>query len=154
MRALDYARWAPNHHLTEPWHFYLLSDETSGAIADLNAEMIAENKGPEAAEKKRRRWRAMPGWLVVTCDRHEDQQRFMEDYAAVSAAIQNLSLYLWADGVGMKWTTGPVTRDPRFYELTWIDAECEVVVGLFWYGYPEEIPATTRKPVEQIVADV
>ena len=25
--AIELARWAPNHHLTEPWHFYLLGDE-------------------------------------------------------------------------------------------------------------------------------
>ena len=23
--AIDIARWAPNHHVTEPWHFYLLN---------------------------------------------------------------------------------------------------------------------------------
>jgi nitroreductase len=154
LNAIDCARWAPNHHLTEPWHFYLLSDDTSEAVCNLNAELVAQRKGQDAAEKKRERWRKMPGWLVVTCDRHHEQQRYMEDYAAVCAAVQNLSLYLWADGVGMKWTTGAVTRDSRFYETLWIDAERELVVGLFWYGYPAEIPATTRKPVEQIVVDV
>ena len=27
--AIEVARWAPNHHLTEPWHFYLLNDDAS-----------------------------------------------------------------------------------------------------------------------------
>ena len=29
--AIELARWAPNHHLTEPWHFYLFGDEMKAA---------------------------------------------------------------------------------------------------------------------------
>ncbi len=149
--AIDAARWAPNHRLTEPWHFYLLGRETAGAIADLNAEMIAARGDVEGAKKKRARWRAVPGWLLLTCERSDDAARAQEDYAACCCAAQNLMLYLWSAGVGVKWTTGQVVRDPRFHELTWIDPERETVVGLFWYGYPAEVPATTRKPVDEVL---
>ena len=35
MDAIDLARWAPNHHLTEPWHFYLLNDSIIKKCVDL-----------------------------------------------------------------------------------------------------------------------
>jgi len=89
LRAIDVARFAPNHHLTEPWHFYLISDETKNVIVDLNSELVAASRGPEAAESKRQRWSLMPGWMVVTADRSDDAERAREDYAAVCCAFSN-----------------------------------------------------------------
>ena len=31
LEAIEVARWAPNHRLTEPWRFYVLGDETADA---------------------------------------------------------------------------------------------------------------------------
>lgn len=151
LRALDLARWAPNHRLTEPWRFVLLGPETARAVADLNAEMVTERRGASAGEAKRVRWRAIPGWLVVTCRTSEDAVREREDYAACCCAVQNLQLYLWSEGVGVKWTTGPVTRTARFYDLLGLDAERERVVGLLWYGRPAAVPATARRPLEGVL---
>jgi len=154
LQAIDLARWAPNHYLTEPWNFYLLSDNTKKRIVDLNARLVAEAKGEKAAQMKRERWSGIPGWMVVTCDRSEDRQRAKEDYAACCCAIHSFSLYLWSEGVGVKWTTGDVIRDPRFYEYIWADASAEEAVGLVWYGYPDEVPVTVRRPVSEIVIEI
>ena len=67
MQAIDLARWAPNHHLTEPWHFYLLGNETVNSVIELNTEIVRESKGDDAANAKERRWRQIPGWFVLTC---------------------------------------------------------------------------------------
>ncbi|MDX1606000.1 MAG: nitroreductase [Candidatus Competibacterales bacterium] len=154
LKALDLARWAPNHHLTEPWRFYLLGRETATAIAHLNADMVAQDKGPEAAESKRANWLAKPGWLVVTCVSSDDVLQAWEDYAACCCAIQNLMLYLWSEGVGSKWSTGPVIRDPRFHDLIWVDPEVETVVGLLWYGYPDESPQPPRRPLPEVLIEL
>lgn len=154
LRAIDAARWAPNHHLSEPWRFYLLSPQCRKTIIDLNAELVAGNRGAAAGEAKRKRWSSIPGWLVVTCARSEDELRAREDYAACCCAIYGLTLFLWEQGVGTKWTTGEVTRDARFYDAIWTDPEAEGVVGLIWYGYPAEVPVTARKPVSEIVVEI
>ncbi|MGD8429667.1 MAG: nitroreductase [Ectothiorhodospiraceae bacterium] len=153
-RGISLARWAPNHHLTEPWNFYLIGPRTRDGIVALNAELVAAGKGAEAAEAKRSRWSAIPGWLAVTCNRSDDGLRQREDYAACACAIQNLSLYLWSEGVGTKWTTGAVTREARFYDLLWIDPGQEEVVGLIWYGYPAESPRTHRSGVDVALVDL
>ena len=150
-QALDLARWAPNHKLTEPWRFYLLGRQTADALADLNAAIVTEKKGANAGDKKRERWRAMPGWLVVTCVRSDKPLRQQEDYAACCCAIQNLTLALWDAGIGVKWGTGDVTRDTRFFNLLDIDPQHEEVVGLFWYGYPAEVPDTKRTPLAAVL---
>ena len=154
LRGLELARWAPNHHATEPWHFYLLGRQTAEAIARLNAELVAAERGPDAAAEKLARWQAIPRWLLLTCARSGDPLRAQEDYAACCCAAQNLQLYLWSEGVGMKWTTGSVTRDARFFDLVWVEPAVESVVGLFWYGYASEVPRPGRKPVSEFLVSL
>ena len=153
-RAIDISRWAPNHHLTEPWHFYLPGKETITGIIELNTELVREKSGAEAARKKQARWSGIPGWLVLSCDVSDDPVLAQENYAACSCVAQNLMLYLWSENIGTKWSTGSVVRDRRFYDLLWIDPSAETVTGLFWYGYAREIPVTTRKSLQQILVEL
>jgi hypothetical protein len=60
-------------------------------------------------------------------------------------------LYLWRQGIGVKWTTGSITRQQRLYDLVGIDSSRESLVGFFWYGAPKVIPTQKRRPVEEIV---
>ncbi len=151
LAAIDCARWAPNHHHTEPWRFYLLSQSLSKEVAKLNAALVLAKSGEQAAASKLKRWLAMPGWLAVTCQRSEDVAREREDYAACCCAVQNMMLALWSAGIGTKWGTGKVTRDERFLRLLGASPATEFVVGLFWYGYPLEVPSQRRRAVEEIV---
>ena len=147
--AIDAATWAPNHHVTEPWTFYLLGPETIDACLDLVRRIVTEKKDARAGEFKAKNWSEKPGWLVVTCRRSGDDLRQREDYAACCAAVQNLLLFLWKAGVGTKWTTGDITRDPRFFEILGLDDD-EFVVGLIWYGYPKVTPGQSRKSAEEV----
>lgn len=149
--ALALACWAPNHHRTEPWRFALLGPETAEQVALLNAELVRAKSGEEAAASKLQRWREMPGWLVVTCQRSTDPQREREDYAATCCLLQNFALLLWEQGIGIKWTTGKVTRDPRFMTLVGADPALESCVGLVWFGYPAEVPAQARRPLAELL---
>lgn len=151
--AIEVARWAPNHHLTEPWHFYLLGDEKKAASAELIRTIVTENKTAEIGDHKYKSAMAIPGWLVVTCKKSDDELRGREDYASCCCAIQNILLYLSEAGLASKWTTGVITRDSRFFELLDIDEAQEYVVGLVWYGYPKILPTQTRKDVEAIVTE-
>ena len=63
-------------------------------------------------------------------------------------------LYLWRQGIGVKWTTGAITQQQRFYELLGIDAGKESVVGFFWYGIPKVVPTQKRRPVAEIVTEL
>lgn len=153
LQAIDLARWAPNHKHTEPWRFHVLGPECQARIVGLNARLVEQDKGPEAAEAKRRSWSGVPGWLAVTCIVDADPFRAGEDYAACCCAVQNLMLFLWSEGVGTKWSTGPVTRHPEFYHMLHVDPAAERSVGVIWYGYPESVPESRRKPVEEIVSE-
>lgn len=150
-KGLELACLAPNHHLTQPWRFYLLGKKTAHAIAKLNSELVAARRGPEAGQDKLDRWAEVPGWLVVTCLSSDDEIRQREDLMACACAIQNLSLFLWDQGVGSKWTTGEVTRHEQFPELVGFDKNSESLVGLLWYGYPEKVAKMPRQPLDKVL---
>lgn len=152
--AIEVARWAPNHHLTEPWHFYLLGDEAIRQSVELTRVVVTERKGADVGDFKANDAATRPGWLVVTCRRSADELTQQEDYASVCCAIQNLSLYLSEAGLASKWSTGPITRDARFYELLGVDNDVELIVGLIWYGYPKITPTQQRKAVADIVTEL
>ena len=154
MEAIEVARWAPCHHVTDPWHFYVLGPETIAKSVDLTRTIVAERKDDKIAEHKADAAAARPGWLVVTCVRSEDELRQQEDYAASCCAIQNLMLYLSEAGVASKWSTGPITRDSRFYRLLGIDEAHECIIGLIFYGYPKITPTQQRKGVNEITTEL
>lgn len=151
--AIEVATWAPNHHVTEPWHFYVLGDDSKERCLDLCKDIVGAKKGERAGEFKRQTWSEKPGWLVVTCQRSQDELRQHEDYAACCAAVQNMMLYLWKAGIGCKWTTGDITRDSRFFDIVGISETQAFVVGLIWYGYPKLTPTQSRKNVSDVLTE-
>ena len=152
--AIEAATWAPNHHVTEPWHFYVLGSETIQRCLDLCRTLVAAKKGDKAADFKRQSWSEKPGWLVVTCQKSDDELLQREDYAACCAATQNLALYLWKAGIGTKWTTGDITRHADFSDIVGFDSGTEFVVGLIWYGYPKLTPTQSRKAVDDVKTEL
>jgi len=152
--AIDTAIWAPNHHVTEPWHFFALGKDAIEQCLDLCADIVTAKKGEKAGKFKRQSWSEKPGWLVVTCQRSQDKLLQQEDYAACCAAVQNLLLYLWRAGIGSKWTTGDITRDSRFSDILGIDESESFVVGLIWYGYPKLTPTQSRTSIQDVLTEL
>ena len=152
--AIESATWAPNHHVTEPWHFYLLGEETIARCVDLVREITTAKKGAKAGVFKARSWSEKPGWLVITCRKSDNSLQYREDYAACAVAVQNFMLYLWKAGVGSKWTSGEITRDERFYDIVGIAGHKEDVVGLIWYGYPKVTPSQQRAGVDEVLSEL
>ena len=152
--AIEAATWAPNHHVTEPWRFYLLGKETISACVELVRSIVTENKDANAGDFKAKAWAEKPGWLVVTCRSSDDAIMQREDYAACAASVHAFMLYLWKAGVGSKWTTGDITRDPRFFDIVGVDAQAEKIVGMIWYGYPKLTPTQRRKPLDEVLTEL
>ena len=152
--AIELARWAPNHKLTEPWRFYILGVETAARVAECWAGFEAETKGERAGAARLKRLEGIPGNFVLTSPRSEDPVLEREDYAACCCAAQNLMLYLWQRGVGAKWTTGGITRQSRLYDLLGIDETRECIVGYFWYGMPKVVPEQNRRELAEILTEL
>ncbi len=159
-RLLDAGLWAPNHKLTQPWGFIQIGPETRARLAELAAAQAASSAKPgsDAASiaqleaKTRAKLLAKPTIIAVTCRRSADPIREQEDRAAVAAAIQNIQLAAWAEGVGTKWSTGKVIRLPATATLLGFDPAEAEILGLLFFGQPAEVPEPkARKPIGEVL---
>uniref|UniRef100_A0A7S2LKI3 EF-hand domain-containing protein n=1 Tax=Skeletonema marinoi TaxID=267567 RepID=A0A7S2LKI3_9STRA len=133
-RAIECAIAAPNRSGTEPWRFIKLGKETIAKLVDLRGQI--EGSGGSFVS-----WTRVPHWIVVTYPRKKPdsgpdgnmQQR--EDFKSVCCAVQNFMLSMWSEGIGTKWTDGPIQRTEEFAKACGIDLEKEKVAGVIWYGF-------------------
>src|SRR5262249_4920779 len=92
------ARFAPNHHLTQPWRFRVL-----GPAA---LERLKEAAGPAEAPKLER----APTLVVASAALSGAQQQDEEDVCATAAAIYAVLLAAHARGLASYWRTPAVLR--------------------------------------------
>lgn len=139
---LESAVYAPNHRMTQPWRFVVITGDAVERYAQIRAEMVSD---PAKAEGTHAKFAAIPLYLVVINQPNSNPEIAQEDYAASAALIQNFMLLAWERGLGTAWKT--FKPDPRLYEFAGV-AEGETVVGIVHVGWPAEEPrAGQRKPV-------
>lgn len=149
--------WAPNHRHTEPWRFACIGPETRLLLRERYGE-IQQEKGPDMSPEARKtrhaaglkKFDGKPTIVVVSCLHEGDTIRKHEDYAATCCAMQNVALAAWEAGVGMQWSTGPITRETNTYECLNLDASREIIIGFFYMGYPAKIPRARRLPIDDV----
>ena len=134
-QLFELARWAPNHHLTNPWRFRVLGP------AGLAALKAAD---PDGAAKLDR----APTLVACTVVQSGDAQQDEEDVCAGACAIYAVMLAAHARGIASYWRTPGVLRGEAGRAALGIDPS-EHVLGLLhlgtagrdWEPPPREPPA-------------
>jgi nitroreductase len=135
----ELARWAPNHHLTNPWRFRVLGPES--------LQRLKQAAGPEAAGKLDR----APTLVAVTAVRSQDPIQDEEDLLATAIATYLVLLSAHARGLVGYWRTPGVLRSEDGLAALGIGAD-ERFVGLVHLGWPrQDKEAPERAPVAEIV---
>ncbi len=156
-RLLDCAVRAPNHKLTEPWRFAVLTGGAKDRFAEIRAKhrlkRYSDPATPEAvagADKVRRESRDTPVYIVAMAAVNPDEITREEDYAATMMAVANLMIAAESLALGTFLKSGGVMRDPELLELAEVPATFRVV-GLISLGYPaERDPPRRRKPAAEL----
>src|SRR5919201_1810027 len=138
----ELARWAPNHHLTNPWRFRVLGPE-----ALLRLKLTADAIEPGSSRKLDR----APTLVVATVEQTGDPIRDREDLIAGAIAAYIVLLAAHDRGLAGYWRTPAALRDPGGRAALEI-ADSEEVLGLLHLGWPRQEPrAPERDPVSQFV---
>ncbi|HEU5303336.1 MAG TPA: nitroreductase [Gemmatimonadales bacterium] len=156
-QLLDCAVRAPNHKLTEPWRFAVLTEGARDRFAEIRArhrlKRYTDPDGAEAqagAEKVRRESRQTPAFIIVMTAASADEITREEDYAATMMAIANLMIAAESLGLGTYLKSGGVMQDRGLRELAGVPENFRVV-GVLSLGYPaeQEIPRR-RRPASEL----
>jgi len=141
-RLLAAAVRAPNHKLTEPWRFAVLTGKSAARFAELKrahrATRFADPAAPEAAkaiDKTHREALGTPAFVVLMCAVSDDAVRREEDYASVMMAAQNLMIAATAEGLGSYLRTGGIMEDAGLKALVQLPAGYRIV-AIVSLGYP------------------
>ena len=136
----DAARWAPNHHLTNPWRFRVLGPE---ALARLKRAA-----GPEAGSKLDR----APTLVVASARLGGDPVQDEEDLHATACATYLVLLSAHARGLAGYWRTPEVLRTEAGRAAVGLGPD-ERFVGLIHLGYPvQDREPPEREPAASVVA--
>jgi len=133
-RAIACAIAAPNRSQSEPWRFIQVGPETLRKFVSLK-ESMEGNFPDEKTEITATDWTDIPGWCVVTFKLSDDPIEELDDFKSTSCAVQNFMLSMWSEGIGSKWTSGPVQKTQEFADLCGVDTQVERVAGCIWYGF-------------------
>lgn len=156
-QLLDCAVRAPNHKLTEPWRFTVLTGRAKDRLAEIRArhrlKRYSDPGAPEAltgADKVRRETRETPVYIVAMSAVSPDEIIREEDYAATMMAVANLMIAAESLDLGTYLKSGGVMRDPELVELAGASEKFRVV-GILSLGYPaERDPPRRRKPAAEL----
>ena len=139
---IELARWAPNHHLTNPWRFRVLGPRTRSELMEL-----AESEKPGAATKLAR----APTLVAVSVIQTGDPEQDREDLLAGAVAAYIVLLAAHARGMAGYWRTVGLLDDPRARALLGIGPD-EAPIGLLYLGDPvqaQRVPE--RAPLGEIL---
>jgi nitroreductase len=137
---LELARWAPNHHLTNPWRFRVLGPAALGRLK--------QAAGPQGASKLDR----APTLVAATVVRSGDPVQDEEDLCATACATYAVLLGAHARGLAGYWRTPGVLRTPEGRQALGIPAG-EQFVALVHLGWPrQEKEPPQRAPQSDVIA--
>jgi nitroreductase len=141
LELFDLARWAPNHHLTNPWRFRVL-----GPGARERLKRAAEEAKPGSGGKLDR----APTLIVASAKQTGDAAQDREDVLATAVAAYLVLLGAHARGLAGYWRSLAVLADPAGRAAVGLPDD-EVPIGLLHLGEPrQEQRVPERAPVEEI----
>jgi nitroreductase len=142
-QLFELARWAPNHHLTNPWRFRVLGPSTLARL-----KQIAEAHTPGSAGKLDR----APTLVVASVVKQGDEAQQQEDLLA--GAVAAYLVLIGAHGVGLAgyWRTVSFLDSPAGREAVGLE-QGEVPIGLLHLGRPrQEQRVPERSPISDFVS--
>jgi nitroreductase len=146
------ATWAPNHYLTNPWRFVILTGEARTRLGEAMARACRKRlDDPDSVEavplleKERRKPLRAPVIIavaVVPSDLPKSLE--IEEVAAGAAGVQNMLLAAHSLGLGAMWRTGWPAYDPEIKQFLQLPATAHLLAFVY-LGYPEPGNPTTRR---------
>jgi len=132
LEVLGAARFAPTHHMAEPWRFRVVGPETLAALK--------EAEGDKGAAKLDRAPTLVIASAVLTGDLVQDE----EDVCATAAAIQLVLLAATERGIASYWRTPSIFRTRPGRAAAGIP-DGERFLGLLHFGYADREPAPRER---------
>jgi nitroreductase len=132
LELLDVARFAPTHHLREPWRFRVLGPEALAALKTA------------AGESEAKKLDRAPTLVVASAALSGELIQDEEDVCAAAAAITLVLLAATERGLATYWRTPAILRTARGREAVGVP-HGERFLGLLHFGAAAREPAARER---------
>jgi len=147
-QILEVGTWAPNHHLSEPWRFIVLSGDARDGLGRAMGEAAAAGAdSPEAADRARAKAITKPlraPYVIAVYAEPHPAELEIEEIAATAAAAQNVLLAAHALGLAAMWRSGELIYTPEVREYLELP-ESAILLGVLYVGWPAMEPPTRQR---------
>lgn len=134
---LEMAHWAPTHAKTEPWRFFVYTGVGLQQFCLDHAEMYKNSVTEEQFMQNKydgflNQFKTV-SHLVIAAMKRTPMAKIpmLEEYAAVSAAVQNILLTATAMDISSFWCTGGMALKPEMKNYLQLVEEDEVVAMIY-----------------------
>ncbi len=158
-RIVEMAMWAPSGMNLQNWYLVVVSGGRKDALVQISAkgyeyiepvlkEVFADK--PPVVESTKRFFTRLGGAPVVVLAYYEPtKERPETSIQTVAAAIQNLLLAAYSEGLGTCWMTGPLHVADQINEFLGI--KDKTLVAVIPVGYADEDPRVPRRKPNRVV---
>ncbi len=151
-QIIESGTYAPNHHKSEPWRFFVLRGDGRKKLGKVLASITkSQQDDPLSAdslakiERSERNPLRSPVIIAVGVEPGtEDKIIEKEEFAAVSSAVQNMLLTAHALGLGAVWRTGAICYHPEVRDFFGLSEKGELSAFIY-LGYPDFEPKPYTK---------
>jgi nitroreductase len=157
LKLLDAAVRAPNHHLTQPWRFVVLTGKAREALGEIWAkDAESHGKDPDAARIKPLRAPVIIA-VIETPKSHLPRVHEVEEHYATGAAMQNILLAAHEMGLGAMLRTGPPVHIPAIQDSLGVE-DGELIAAMIYLGHKpqgdDDRPRSRRTSASEITTFV
>ncbi len=151
-KILEAGNWAPTHHGTEPWRFYVVTGESrtklGEVMANLRRDDLEDQNSQESAiilESEAKKPLRAPVIIAVGVLPSDNPKVIeIEEFEAAGAAVQNMLLTAHSLGLGTKLRTGGAAYSEKVREFLGMNQR-ERILGFIYLGYPDASPPISSR---------
>ena len=169
LEILEAANLAPTAANRQPWSFIVVErsylDQMSETLDRSLKERLGEidrkvmenalkdlpipvDESGDKVEGLNRFYKTLGGApiaVVVHVAKEEDPWMWKNNVIDASAAIENLILAAWSEGIGSCWMTGPLKKKEEEIKAFLGIAEDQEIIGIIPLGIPAHVPGSPPK---------
>lgn len=142
---IEAATWAPNHKLTQPWRFTVVTGSARERLGEVWGNEAAAGADPKVRDAIRageaKKPLRSPALIVVSVRTDANPVTAEEDLIATAAATQNLLLAAHARGLSAAWKTGKIVHNLEVKRFLGVDPADRIIAVVYLGAQAQEEPS-------------
>jgi nitroreductase len=155
VELIEAAVWAPNHKMTQPWRFSVLSggarEELGRVWANAAVASVPLDQRDAFVSGESKKLLRAPYVIVVSVRTDDNAIVAEEDLTATAAAVQNLLLAAHAKGLAAAWKSGKICYSGEVKRYLGLDPADRIIALVYLGAVAAEDPKLKPRDISSAI---